>query len=82
MLEQEGVFESLSDFADVIEEWPPALAHFELGRVCGRGEDELLFRSEESLRLAEREESLQWEKRRLRYGAPTYYVREEGEGEV
>ena len=57
-----------------------ALAHFELGRVCGRGEDELLFRSEESLRLAEREESLQWEKRRLRYGAPTYYVREEGEG--
>ena len=45
-----------------------ALAHFELGRVCGRGEDELLFRSEESLRLAEREESLQCEeKRRLRY---------------
>ena len=56
-----------------------ALAHFELGRVCGRGEDELLFRSEESLRLAEREESLQCEeKRRLRYiwvGGGAHFLR-------
>ena len=66
-----GGSEGSNDFLNVIQESPPALAHFELGRVCGRGEDELLFRSEESLRLAEREESLQWEKRRLRYGAPT-----------
>ena len=61
--------EGTDNFTDVIQESAPALAHFELGRVCGRGEDELLFRSEESLRLAEREESLQCEKRRLRrYG--------------
>ena len=54
--------ETLSEAAPSLSLSPSFAPHFQLARVERPGEDELLFRSEESLRLAEREESLQWRK--------------------